>query len=114
RRRHTRSYGDWSSDVCSSDLHGSVGQALEAFALLIVFAFAFEWLFVLLGMLAGNAQAAQGMALLVFPWTFISSAFVPVQTMPGWMQAIANHQPVTFMVDAVRALTQGQAAQAVL
>ena len=95
-------------------LHGSVGQALEAFALLIVFAFAFEWLFVLLGMLAGNAQAAQGMALLVFPWTFISSAFVPVQTMPGWMQAIANHQPVTFMVDAVRALTQGQAAQAVL
>jgi ABC transporter DrrB family efflux protein len=95
-------------------LHASAGQALEAFALLIAFVFAFEWLFVLLGMLARNAQAAQGMALLVFPLTFISSAYAPVQTMPGWMQAIASRQPVTLMVDAVRALTQGEAAQAVL
>ena len=95
-------------------IHGTAVQALEAFGLLVLFAFVFEWLFVLLGMLAGNAQAAQGMALLVFPFTFISSAFVPVDSMPGWMQAIGNHQPITFMVDAVRALTQGPAAEALL
>jgi ABC-2 type transport system permease protein len=95
-------------------INGSVGAALLAYVLLIVFSFAFEWLFLTLGMIAGNAQAAQGMALLVFPFTFISSAFVPVDSMPGWLRVIADHQPVTFMVDAVRSLTQGDAARQVL
>jgi ABC-type multidrug transport system permease subunit len=54
------------------------------------------------------------MALLVFPLTFVSSAYVPVATMPGWMQAVAEHQPITYMVDAVRSLTQGEAAEVLL
>jgi ABC transporter DrrB family efflux protein len=97
-------------------LHGSVGGALAAFGLLVVLGFAFEWLFIWIGLLAGNAQAAQGMAFLavVLPLTFVSSAYVPVATMPGWLQAFAEHQPVTIMVDAVRVLTQGQAAEALL
>jgi ABC-2 type transport system permease protein len=80
----------------------------------VVFGFAFEWLFITLGLFAGNAQAAQGMALLVFPLTFVSSAYVPVQSMPGWLQAVAEHQPITVMVDAVRVLTQGEAAAVLL
>jgi ABC-type multidrug transport system permease subunit len=80
----------------------------------VVFGFAFEWLFLTLGLYAGTPQAAQGLALLVFPLTFVSSAYVPVETMPGWMQAFAEHQPVTVMVDAVRVLTQGPAAEALL
>jgi ABC-2 type transport system permease protein len=97
-------------------LHGSVAGALAAFGLLVVLGFAFEWLFIWIGLLAGNAQAAQGMAFLavVLPLTFVSSAYVPVSTMPGWLQAFAEHQPVTVMVDAVRVLTQGQAAEALL
>jgi ABC transporter DrrB family efflux protein len=95
-------------------LHGSVADALAAFGLCVAFAFAFEWLFITLGLFAGNAQAAQGMALLVFPLTFVSSAYVPVESMPGWMQAFAEHQPLTYMVDAVRALTQGSEAEALL
>jgi ABC-2 type transport system permease protein len=95
-------------------LHGSVADALVAFGLLVVLGFAFEWLFITLGMFAGNAQAAQGLALMVFPLTFVSSAYVPVETMPGWMQAFAEHQPLTVMVDAVRVLTQGPAAEAML
>lgn len=91
-------------------IHGSVREALAAFALLVVFGFALEWLFITLGTLAGNAQAAQGFALLVFPLSFVSSAYVPVGTMPGWMQALAEHQPITYLVDAVRALTLGDAA----
>ena len=66
------------------------------------------------GAVRRHAQAAQGLALLVFPLTFVSSAYVPVETMPGWMQAFAEHQPVTVMVDAVRVLTQGPAAEALL
>jgi ABC-type multidrug transport system permease subunit len=54
------------------------------------------------------------MSLLVFPLTFVSSAYVPVHTMPGWLQAFANHQPITVMVDAVRALSLGPHANAVL
>jgi ABC-2 type transport system permease protein len=97
-------------------LHGSVAGALAAFGLLVVLGFAFEWLFIWIGLLSGNAQAAQGMAFLavVLPLTFVSSAYVPVATMPGWLQAFAEHQPVTIMVDAVRVLTQGQAAEALL
>jgi ABC-2 type transport system permease protein len=92
-------------------IHGSVLDAVAAFGLLILLGFAFEWLFITLGMFAGSAQAAQGLALLVFPLTFVSSAYVPVETMPGWLQAFAEHQPITVMVDAVRALTQGPAAE---
>ena len=95
-------------------IHGTIGQAVLAYLLLIVFGFAFEWLFLFLGMVAGNPQAAQGMALLVFPFTFISSAFVPVDSMPGVLKVIAEHQPVTFMVNAVRTLTQGRAAEVLL
>lgn len=95
-------------------LHGSITAALAAFGLIVVYGIAFEWLFIMLGMVAGNAQAAQGMSLLVFPLTFVSSAYVPVETMPGWIQAFADHQPITFMVNAVRALTQGSAAEQML
>lgn len=95
-------------------LHGSALDGLAAFGLLLVLGFAFEWVFITLGLFAGNAQAAQGMALMVFPLTFVSSAYVPVESMPGWLQAFAQHQPVTVMVDAVRALSQGPAAEAVL
>lgn len=95
-------------------IHGGVGPALVALALCVLFGFAFTWLFVIIGLFAGNAQAAQGMSLLVFPITFVSSAYVPVASMPGWMQAFANNQPLTHMVNAVRALTLGDRAHEVL
>lgn len=95
-------------------IHGSVADALAAFGLCVVFGFAFEWLFITLGLIAGTPQAAQGMALIVFPFTFLSSAYVPVSTMPSWLQAFATHQPITYMVDAVRALTQGGAVETLL
>jgi len=47
------------------------------------------------------------MSLLVFPLTFVSSAYVPVSSMPGWMQPIAENQPITVMTDAVRSLALG-------
>jgi ABC-type multidrug transport system permease subunit len=80
----------------------------------VLFGYAFEWLFIAVGLLAGGAQAAQGVGLLVFPLAFVSSAYVPVDSMPGWLQAFAEHQPLTYMVGAVRALTQGPAAEAAL
>jgi len=95
-------------------LHGSAADGLAAFGLVIAFGFAFEWLFITLGLFAGNAQAAQGMGMIVFPFAFISSAYVPVDSMPSWLQLFAEHQPLTYMVDAVRALTLGPDADALL
>jgi ABC transporter DrrB family efflux protein len=90
-------------------IHGTVAEGLAAYGLCVLFGFAFTWLFVLLGLVAGNAQAAQGMSLLVFPLTFMSSAYVPVDSLPGWMQPLAENQPITAMVNAVRALALGGA-----
>jgi ABC-2 type transport system permease protein len=95
-------------------IHGTVGQSILAFLLCLVYGFAFEWVFISLGMLAGTAQAAQGLAFMVFPLTFVSSAYVPVASMPSWLQGFAENQPITVMVNAVRTLTQGQAAEALL
>ena len=95
-------------------LHGSAVDGLAAFGLVIAFGFAFEWLFIAMGLFAGNAQAAQGMGMIVFPLAFVSSAYVPVSSMPSWLQVFAKHQPLTYMVDAVRALTLGPHAHALL
>jgi ABC transporter DrrB family efflux protein len=92
-------------------LHGSLADGLAAFGLVIVFGFAFEWLFVALGLVAGSGQAAQGMGMIVFPLAFVSSAYVTVASMPGWLQVFAKHQPLTPMVDATRALTLGAGAR---
>jgi ABC transporter DrrB family efflux protein len=95
-------------------LHGTVLDGLAAFGLVILFGFAFEWLFITLGLVAGNSQAAQAMGMIVFPFAFICSAYIPVSTMPGWLQAFADHQPLTPMVDTIRALSLGSHAQTIL
>ncbi|MGH9077178.1 MAG: ABC transporter permease [Acidimicrobiales bacterium] len=91
-------------------IHGGVGPALGAFGLCVIYAFAFCWLFATLGFFAGSAQAAQSLGFLVFPLTFVSSAYVPVSTMPAWMRAFADNQPITPMVDTVRILADGHLA----
>lgn len=95
-------------------LHTSVLSALAAFGLCVLYAFAFEWVFVAVGLFAGNAQAAQGMTLIVMPLTFVSSAYVPVSTMPSWLRGFADNQPITVMVNAVRSLTDGAVVQPLL
>ena len=57
--------------------------------------------------MSGNAQAAQGLSILAVPFSFISSAFVPIATMPGAVQAFAKAQPLTFMVNSWRGLLLG-------
>lgn len=76
--------------------------------LLLVFAYSLMWGFAIVGLTAANAETAQLMSFpILFPLTFASSAFVPVETMPGWLQVFARNQPVTIVVDAVRALMLG-------
>ena len=87
--------------------HGTAGAVALGFVLIVAAGFAFTWIFIYLGLISGNAQAAQGMSMLVIPFSFISSANVPIDRMPGWMQPFAANQPVTVIINAVRSLMQG-------
>lgn len=81
---------------------------LASFAVLLLFAFALSWIFAIVGLRAPNAEAAQAASFpLLAPLVFASSAFVPLESMPGWLQAFSRNQPVTVAVDAVRALVLG-------
>lgn len=74
----------------------------------LAFSFAVSWVAAFMGMSVKDSESAQlaGFAF-VFPFTFASAAFVPIQTMPGWLQAFARNQPVTFAVNAARELALG-------
>ena len=72
------------------------------------FSFGFSWMAALVGSSVRNVESASSaLFMFVFPLTFISSAFVPVATMPGWLQPFAENNPVTIAVDLGRALSQG-------
>ena len=82
--------------------------ALAAMLLILAFGYAFSWFSAFLGLTVKDPQTAQIAGFLpIFPFIFASSAFVPVASMPGWMQAFAKAQPVTVLVNTIRALTQG-------
>jgi len=87
--------------------HGSFGAFVFSLLLTLFAGFAFTWVFILIGLVSGSAQAAQGMSMLVIPFSFVSSANVPIHSMPGWMQPFAANQPVTVVINAVRCLMQG-------
>ena len=88
--------------------HADPASIVVAFALILAAIYAFTWVFISLGLVARNAQAAQAMAtLIVVPPTFVSNVFVPVDSMPGWLQPFAANQPVTVIINAVRSLMLG-------
>lgn len=86
----------------------SVPGVLAGVALLLVFALAFSWVAVLVGVLAKDPERVQlfGMTAL-FPLTFVSNALAPTGTMPGWLQTFVKVNPVTLLSDASRGLMVG-------
>ena len=85
-----------------------VGPAVLMVLLSIVFGVAICCISAFTGLAIGDEESVQAFGLIwLFPVTFLSSAFVPISTMPGWLQAFANNQPVTYVVDTMRALALG-------
>ena len=80
----------------------------------MLFGAAFTWPFIYMGLVSGSSQAAQGMSFMAFPFVFVSSAYVPVDSMPGWMQPVAEQPAGHQMVGAVRSLALGDHAEAIL
>ncbi|HWC35889.1 MAG TPA: ABC transporter permease [Mycobacteriales bacterium] len=88
--------------------HGGVGGALGLMAIAMLLGLATCCVSAFIGLAIKDEESVQAFGLIwVFPLTFVSSAFVPTQSMPGWMQAFANNQPITQMVDAMRAFALG-------
>jgi ABC-2 type transport system permease protein len=89
-------------------IHTDVVGLIGAIAVLIAFSLSLTWLFGFVGLLTGDPETAQAASFpLLGPLIFASTAFVPLASMPGWLQAFAAHQPVSVTVDAARALTVG-------
>jgi ABC transporter DrrB family efflux protein len=91
--------------------NSSFPEIIAGLALLLLIGYAFSWVFAFIGLTASSPEAANAYGFtILFPLTFISSAFVPVDTMPSWLEPIAEHNPFTTMVDAARALFIGTPA----
>jgi ABC-2 type transport system permease protein/oleandomycin transport system permease protein len=92
-------------------INGGVGGLLGGVGLILLFGFAFSWISALVGIAIRNPEAVQSAGFIwVFPLTFVSSAFVPLQSMPSWLQDFARYNPFTLAVDAARQLFLGPEA----
>ncbi|SFT26862.1 ABC transporter permease [Paenibacillus sp. BC26] len=85
----------------------SVLEWAGALGVIVLFILTFTWLFAAIGLVTGSPSAASGygFALLFLP--YLSSAFVPTSTMPSWLQGLANHQPITPVIETIRGLLSG-------
>jgi ABC-2 type transport system permease protein/oleandomycin transport system permease protein len=89
-------------------VHNGPAGLLAALGLVTVFAYALSWAFVALGLRVSDPEAAQAAGVpFMFLLVFTSDAFVPLQSVPGWLRAIGAHQPVTALIDAERSLILG-------
>ncbi len=89
--------------------HGAAGDWLAAIGILALYVLALSWFAAAIGIVVRAPEAAQGITFLVSFLPYPSSAFVPVHTMPSWLQGFAANQPATAVADSVRALLNGTA-----
>jgi ABC-2 type transport system permease protein/oleandomycin transport system permease protein len=86
-------------------------HVVAGIGLMLLFGYAFSWVFAFVGLISSSPESSQAFGFIViFPLTFISSAFVPVESMPAALQAFAEVNPFTITVDAMRALWLGAPA----
>jgi ABC transporter DrrB family efflux protein len=91
--------------------HNGIAGMLTAIGVALAFGYACSWLMAYIGLTIKNSEAIQAaIYMVVFPMTLTSSVFLPTQTMPGWLQSFAEHQPITTVANALRGLTLGQGA----
>ena len=84
---------------------------LGGVGIVLLFSYSMSWVMAGIGLKVVNPEATQtAVFLIVFPFVFASAVFVPVETMPSWLQPFAEHQPVTVMVEAARGLMLGEGA----
>jgi ABC-2 type transport system permease protein len=89
-------------------IRGTLGEAVAATLLLFGFSYAFSWVQAFIGLSVKSVEAANSAGFIwMFPLTFVSSAFVAPESMPGWLQGVAEANPFTIVTNATRALYNG-------
>jgi len=84
---------------------GGVPGVAAGMVLAVITGWSLAWIFLWIGTRVGSAGAVQGMSMMVmFPLAFLSNAFVPVDTLPGWLQTVTRVNPVSYVVSALRDL----------
>jgi ABC-2 type transport system permease protein len=83
------------------------GEWLAAVGLIALFILAITWLFAAIGLVARSVEAANGYGFILLFLPYLSSAFVPVDTMPAWMRWVADNQPITPVIETLRGLLTG-------
>ncbi len=84
-----------------------LAEWLLAIGLVALFILTFTWLFAAIGLVTGSPSAASGYGFVLLFLPYLSSAFVPTNTMPSWLQGFASHQPITPVIETIRALLAG-------
>jgi ABC-2 type transport system permease protein/oleandomycin transport system permease protein len=88
--------------------HGGFVPAIAALLVVIGFGFAFSWISATIGLIVHDVESAQTAGFVwIFPLVFASTVFVPLKSLPGWLQAFARANPISNTANAMRALTQG-------
>ncbi|WP_040950174.1 ABC transporter permease [Gorillibacterium massiliense] len=85
----------------------SAVEWIAAVGIILLFILAITWLFAAIGLVAGSPAAASSYGFILLFLPYLSSAFVPIETMPHWLQGVARHQPMTPVIETIRGLLLG-------
>jgi ABC-2 type transport system permease protein/oleandomycin transport system permease protein len=97
--------------IVGFDFKTSAPEVLAGYGLILLFGYAMSWVYAFIGLIASSPESASAIiTVIIFPLTFVSSAYVPTDSMPAVLQAIADANPITTVVDAMRSLWVGTPA----
>ncbi|MBZ2196266.1 ABC transporter permease [Occultella gossypii] len=85
----------------------TVGEWVAAIALVALYILTITYLFAAIGLASGNPEAANGYGFILLFLPYLSSAFVPTETLPNWLRGVAEHQPITPVIESIRGLLTG-------
>ena len=97
--------------IVGFSFNSTAGKIVAGIALVFFFGYAMSWLYAFIGLIASSPESASAIiTIVIFPLTFVSSAYVPTDSMPAVLKALANANPLTTIIDAMRALWLGTPA----
>src|SRR3954454_8606562 len=97
--------------IVGLSFNANAAEIVAGFGLVLLFGYAMSWVYAFIGLISSTPESASALiTIIIFPLTFVSSVYVPTASMPEVLRAIANANPITTIVDALRALWLGTAA----
>jgi ABC-2 type transport system permease protein len=97
--------------IVGFSFNANAAEIVAGFGLVLLFGYAMSWVYAFIGLISSTPESASALiTIIIFPLTFVSSAYVPTNSMPKVLEAIANANPITTVIDALRSLWLGTPA----